>query len=109
MCGMATTIKIKITPSFKPTKIRFTITLSLVPLTNKNPINKAISDAGRLIIPPCDLTVVKAFGRTIPPYSKIFSKYPDQPAETVDAATVYSKTNPLATIQARNSPRIAYE
>ena len=35
---------------------------------------------------------------------KIPTKYPDQPAETVEEATVYSRIKPQATNQAMNSP-----
>ena len=60
-------MKIKITPNFKLTKIRLTTTLSLVPRISKRPINIAIQNAGRLIIPPCDGVVVIEVGKFIPP------------------------------------------
>jgi hypothetical protein len=79
----------------------------LVPRTSRRPINIAIQNAGRLIIPPWDGVEVIEAGRFIPPCCKILVRYPDQPAATVEDATVYSSANPHATIHAINSPRMA--
>ena len=79
----------------------------MVPRISKRPINIAIQHARRLIIPTWNGVEVIEAGRFIPPCCKILVSYPDHPAATVDAATVYSSANPHATIQAINSPRIA--
>ena len=96
------------------TNIALNLALSLVPITSRPVISKAMTRAGRLMKPPsapprASGPALSQAGRCIPnvSFNMVPEKYPDQPTETAAAAMAYSMISAQPTVQAKNSPIVA--
>jgi hypothetical protein len=103
------------------TSTALTRALSVVPIINSQVTASAMTTAGRLNAPwlksTCGMPPENDHAGPAarkPGNSKPVAlltrpmKYPDQPTDTADAATAYSRINAQPTIHASNSPMTAY-
>ena len=103
------TMKNSTTASLMVTMILLTVLLSCVPRMSSAVMSKMMRAAGKLMTPPSKGFVASALGRCSPNVAlRKSEKYPDQPMATVAAPSAYSRMSPQPTIQAINSPSVAY-
>ena len=82
--------------------------LSRTPMTSSVVIMSTMITAGTLMMPAGGATDIHC-GRLMPNPARIRWKYPLQPIATVIDPTAYSRIRSQPIIQAKISPRVAYE